>query len=373
MRWCKSCGAAVEGDPSAAVRCARCGADNPPLQAPPAVSPAVRLLVVGAMAVFGVGFAVLFFFRFEPPPDAAEPTRTARSARAPARGVPAEVYRDDLCFVDANGDDVPDPAVWISDGMEAQRAAAVDGKTGQGIWTSASWKGRFPLACPDQATVIAGAGETSLRAFDARTGKERWTATVPAEPQEITAGQGCVGVLVKGGTFVGVRLDSGEVAPCPSAPEPDPARGPRGERTQNPRVIQAGDVELQLSAATGKEPKLTLEGRRAGAALWSRPLEARATGFGPDLMVAASGGTAVVVGSDIASGARLRFIGVEVSSGRVLYERPANWAGPYVATMAVSGPHLVVIAGGSMRALEVASGSELWEATMPPAPPATPR
>jgi outer membrane protein assembly factor BamB len=257
----------------------------------------------------------------------------------------------------------------MSDGMEAHRAAAIDGKTGQGIWATAAWKGRWPLACPDQATVIAGAGETSVRAFDARTGKERWAGAVPAEPEQITAGEGCASVLVKGGKLATLRIDTGEPAPCASAPEPDPSRGPRWERTRNPRVIQAGDVELQLSAASDGEPrltpKLTLEGRRGGAAIWTRPLDARASGFGPDLMIAASGGTAVVVGADVASGTRLRFIGVEASSGQILYERPALWAGPYVAAMAVSGPHLVVVAGGSMRALDVASGNEIWQATAP--------
>jgi len=372
MRWCKSCSAALEGEPTTAVRCAGCGADNPPLQAPPATPPAVRALAVGAMALVGIGFAILFFFKVEPPPDASEPPpRSARSARSAPRGVPLEVYRDELCFVDANGDDIPDPVVWASEGLDSYRAAVSDGKTGQGIWASPAWKGRWPIACADRGAVIVGAGEASVRAFDARTGKERWASAVQAAPQEIRTGQGCASVLTKGGALVGLELDTGKAAPCPSAPEPDPTKSPRAEQIQNPRVVQAGEMELRLSAATGDAPKLTLESRRGGAPVWTQPLNARAYDFGSDrvLVLVVSGGTAVVVGGDVSTGTRLRFLGVEASTGKVLYERPAPWAGPYIAAIAAPGPHLVVLAGGSVRAVDPATGEELWQATAPASQP----
>lgn len=365
MRWCKSCGAAVEGDPSRTVHCPQCGTDNPPLPAQ-ATSPIVRIAAVGAMAVVGIGFAALFFFQVEPPPDAAQaPPRGARSARPAPRGPLLQVFRDDLCFVDAGGDDAPDPVVWMSDGMTASRAAAIDGRTGQARWATPQVKARLPLACAAPDTVIAGADESGVRALDARTGAERWRADLPSAPEDIVVGEGCITVISRGGIATGISLASGAPAPCPSAPAPEPFSGPRWARTKNPRAAQAGDVELRLSAAVEAESKLTLEGLRGGASAWTRPLDARAPGIKPELMIAVAGNIAVVAGTDPAGGGRMRFIGVDAASGQLLYTRPAGWAGPNIPAMAASGTLVVVIAGGSLRAIDAATGEETWQAVAP--------
>jgi outer membrane protein assembly factor BamB len=149
---------------------------------------------------------------------------------------------------------------------------------------------------------------------------------------------------------------------------PQPFAGPLVERTRNPRVIQAGDVALRLSAATEGDPKLTLEGQRDGATLWTLPLPARAPGPRGDMLLVASGGTVVVAGAD-SSGARLRLLGVEIASGKLLYQQPAAWAGGTLAALEASGPRILVIAGGSLRALDAATGEEAWQATAPPALP----
>jgi outer membrane protein assembly factor BamB len=326
----------------------------------------VKIAAVGAMGLLAVGFAVLFFFRVAPPPDASEPPpRPGRTARGKPRAAALEVFRDELCFVDANGDDVPDPVVWMSDGMAESRVAAVDGKTGQGLWASPAADGRWALACAGDA-VIAGAGEAAARAIDARSGKERWNVPVLAAPEEIVVGEGCVAVLGRTGPGAGLRLDSGEAAPCPSAARPGPLAGPLIERARNPRVLQAGDVELRLSAATDVERRLTIEGRRDGATIWTLPLNARAPGPRGDMLLVASGGMAVVAGADPGGSARLQLVGVEIASGKLVYEQPAAWAGSYIAALEASGPRVLVIAGGSLRALDAATGKEAWQAIAPP-------
>ena len=318
------------------------------------------------MVVAGLGFAVLFFFQVEPPPDAGQsPPRGERTARPVPRGPFLEVYRDELCFVNADGDDTPDPVVWMSEGKDKSRVAVVDGRTGQGLWASAAVEGRLPLACAGKDRVLAAAGEASLRALDARTGAELWSAAIAAGPEEIVTGEGCAAVFARSGAASSVALGSGAVAPCPSAPRPEPFSGPRWERSKNPRSVQAGDVELRLSAATEGDPKLTLEGLRGGAASWARPLDARAPGSRPELMIVVAGGMAVIAGADPATGARMRFVGVDAGSGEIRYTRPAGWAGPHVPAMAASGERVVVIAGGSLRALDAATGEEVWRAVAP--------
>jgi hypothetical protein len=86
------------------------------------------------------------------------------------------------------------------------------------------------------------------------------------------------------------------------------------------------------------------------------------------MLLVASGGTVVVAGAD-SSGARLRLLGVEIASGKLLYRQPIAWAGGTLAAFEASGPHLLAIAGGSLRALEAATGEEAWQATAPPALP----
>ncbi|AKT40708.1 PQQ-binding-like beta-propeller repeat protein [Chondromyces crocatus] len=368
MRWCKGCAAAVEGEPSENVRCPQCGADNPPLQLPPAVSPAVRMLAVGGMVALALGFAVLFFIQVEPPPDGTRPSRGALSARTPSRalrGLALEVYRDDLCFVDANGDGTLDPVVWMSDGKDQSRVAVVDGRTGEGIWASPAGKGRHVLGCADTDTILAGAGHASLRALDARTGAERWSVDLPGQPEALSVGEGCITVLSRGGVATGLQRATGAMIACPSAPTPDAFAGPRWDRTKNPRLVPVGELSLRLSAATEGAPKLTLEALKAGTVVWTRPLDARAPGASPELMLVVAGGIVIVAGSDGGGAGRMRFVGIDVGSGNVLYERPAGWAGPHIPAMDASDGRLVVIAGGSLRAIDIPTGEEAWQAVAP--------
>ncbi|EYF07793.1 putative serine/threonine protein kinase [Chondromyces apiculatus DSM 436] len=358
----------MEGSPTTNVLCPRCGADNPAIQPAPAVSPTVRLLAMGGMAIVGLGFGVLFFVQAEPPPDAGQPPpRTSRSARATPKGPWLEVYRDDLCFVDANGDDVRDPVVWMSEGKDRSRVAVIDGRTGQGLWAATAVKGRPPLSCVGKDVIVAGTGEAALRGLDARSGAETWRVDLSGTPEVITVGEGCVSVLARGGAIAGVQGATGAMDRCASAPTPDPFAGPRWERTRNPRLIPAGEVELRLSAAasTEPEPKLTLEGLRGGAPAWTRPLDAQAPGVKPELMMVVSGGLVVVAGAERGGGGRMRFIGVDVGTGAVLYERPAGWAGPNIPAMELEGGRVVVIAGGSLRAIEAMTGEEAWQAVAP--------
>ena len=378
MRWCKGCGAPVEAEDSAAARCTQCGATNEPVpaQAPP--SRALKVLAAGAMAVVGVGFAVMFFAQMEPPDDAPPPPRTRPAKVMPPASAKAgpgalagklEAYLEDLCFVDANGDDVPDPVLWAAEGATRSRVAAVDGRTGQGLWAAPAIGERRPLACVDQGTVIAGGEERAVGVLDARTGKERWRMTLPDAAEEIAVGEGCVTVLSKGGAATGLLVDTGAAAPCASAPRPAPFTGAFWERARNPQVAQAGDVEIAMSARTPGTPLLSVEGRRGGASLWKRDLPARAPGTRPDLLLAISDGTAIVAATDGETGAELRLIGIEAASGKVLYERVASWSGEYVAAMKASGTRVYLIAGGALRAFEPATGAELWQATPPKALP----
>lgn len=380
MRWCKTCGAALEADDSAAVRCPQCGAGNDPLpaQAPP--SGAVKVLAAGGMVVLAAVFAILFFAQVESPDDAPSPRpRPARSAQVapPSSALTGrealtgklEAYQEDLCFVDAGGDEALDPVLWAAEGTTRSRVAAVDGRTGRGLWAAPATRGRRPLACVDRRAVIAGGEEGAVLALDARTGKERWKASLPDAAEEIVVGEGCVTVVMKGGAATGLKVDTGEAAPCASAPRPTGFSGAFWERARNPQVGQAGDVEIALSAKTTGTPLLSIEGRRGGAPLWERDLPARAPGTRPDMLLAISDGRAVVAATDVATGAELRLIGVEAASGKVLYEQRAGWSGEYVSAMKASGKRVYLIAGGALRAIEPATGMELWQATPPKARP----
>ncbi|AUX42971.1 quinonprotein [Sorangium cellulosum] len=392
MRLCRSCGASLEAGDGGGT-CPRCGADDPvataaapgpraPDAAPAAGPPkAVKVALAAAMAVVGVGFAVMFVARVDPPQDPAPRSRraTARpgaSARSEAgslgpAGAPLATYLDALCFADANGDDVPDPVVW-QDGETRGQVVAVDGRSGQGIWASQPFEKPDALACPDRTTVLAGGEEDpTLRALDARTGKERWAAKLPAVPDEVVRGDGCVTVLMKDGATAGIKLDGGEVADCPGAPPPAATAGRFWERKRNPQVVQVGDVEVALTAKTDGQPTLAAEGRRGTTSLWKQSLPARApvSGGRPDLFLAGSGGAAVVLGVDGADASELRILALDPASGAIRYERAAGHLGGKVAAVKASGPYVYVVSGAALRAVDPATGDAVWRATAPPKAP----
>ncbi|WP_437737851.1 outer membrane protein assembly factor BamB family protein [Sorangium sp. So ce1335] len=318
------------------------------------------LLAVG-MAAVGAGFAVMFFARVEPPRE------------TPSRARQLSTQLDALCFVDANGDDAPDPVLW-QDGKTRGRVVAVDGRSGQGLWSSQEFERPEALACPDQRTVLAGGGEESrLRALDARTGKERWAASLPAVPDEVAGGDGCATVVMKDGAAMGIALAGGEAADCPTAPAPATITGHFWERKKNPRVVQIGDVEVALSAPAEGTPRLAAEGRRGGASLWKRDLPARApvSGGRPDLFLVASGGAAVVLGVDVAGGTEPRIIALDPASGASRYDVAAGYLGERLLVAKASGPYVYIVSGAAvsgaaLRAIDPATGATVWRATPPP-------
>ncbi len=188
MRPCWSCGASLEASHDG-IACPRCGADAPgvagaaaPRGAPapaPGPSRATKVLLAVAMAAVGIGFAVMFFARVKPPQ---EPAPRAR---------PLSTQLDALCFVDANGDDAPDPVLW-QDGKTRGRVVAVDGRSGQGIWASREIEEPDALACPDPNMVLA-AGATLRCARStpapARSGGWRTSPGSPTRSRGATAAQ----------------------------------------------------------------------------------------------------------------------------------------------------------------------------------------
>ncbi|CAN93795.1 Quinonprotein [Sorangium cellulosum So ce56] len=315
------------------------------------------------MAAVGIGFAVMFFARVDPPQ---EPAPRAR---------PLSTQLDALCFVDANGDDAPDPVLW-QDGKTRGRVVAVDGRSGQGIWASLEIEEPDALACADPSTVLAGGGDAALRALDARTGKARWVANLPGVPDEIAGGDGCATVVMKDGTATGIKLEGGGAADCPTAPQPSAITGNFWERKKNPQVVQAGGVEVVLTVPAGGPPRLTAEGRRGSESLWKKELAARAplSGGRPDLFLVASGGAAVVVGVDVVNGTEPRIIALDPASGAARYERAAAYLGDRLTAAKASGPYVYVISGAAvsgaaLRAIDPATGETAWRATTPPPPP----
>jgi outer membrane protein assembly factor BamB len=391
MRSCRRCGAALdEGDEP--VACPQCGIGDPASGVAPAgpqayaasattpaagPSPAVKVLLAVGMAFVGLGFAWMFFARMEPPEEAAPSRRPGRAAAAGAsdaaagargpQGAPLETYLDALCFADANGDDVPDPVLWL-DGETRGRVVAVDGRTGRGLWSSQGFAKPDALACGGAGTVLAGGEEDeSLHALDARTGKERWASKLAAVPDEVVVGDGCVTVLMKDGAATGLTIEGGEPADCPSAPRPAAYTGAFWERKKNPQLVQLDDIQVTVTAQTPGPPTLTAEGRRGGASLWKVELPARApvSGGRPDVFLVASGGAAVALGVDAGGGAEPRLIALEAASGAFRYQKPAGYLGGRVATMKASGPYVYTISGAGLRAVDPATGEVVWRATAP--------
>ncbi|WP_437311461.1 outer membrane protein assembly factor BamB family protein [Sorangium sp. So ce388] len=376
MRPCGNCGASIEAS-GHGVTCPRCGAENPGVRgaaaqpvAPPIAQPAtpapgppraVKVILAAAMAVVGVGFAVMFFAQVDPPQ---EPAPRARQL---------STQLDALCFVDANGDDAPDPVLW-QDGKTRGRVVAVDGRSGQGIWSSQVIEKPDALACPDRGTVLAGGGEANqLHALDARSGKERWAAELPGVPDEVAGGDGCATVVMKDGTAMGISLAAGAAAECPTAPEPAAITGQFWERKKNPRVVQVGDVEVALTVQAEGPPRLIAEGRRGGASLWKKDLPARApvSGGRPDLFLVASGGAALVLGVDVVGGTEPRLIALDPASGASRYEVPAGYLGERLAVAKAAGAYVYIISGAAvsgaaLRAIDPATGGTVWRATPPP-------
>jgi outer membrane protein assembly factor BamB len=305
------------------------------------------------------------------PPEEVVPGRRSGRAGATLSGAPGSpltTYLDALCFTDANGDDALDAVVWM-DGETHGRVVAVDGRTGRGLWASTLFKKPDALACASRDTVLAaGEEDAALRALDARTGKERWSAKLPAVPDEVVAGDGCVTVLMKDGAVAGLKLQGGEPVDCASAPQLPLDTGPIRERKRNPQLARAGDIEVVLTARTPGPPALSAEGRRDGASVWKAELPARApVSIGrPDLFLVASGGSALVVGVDQATGAELRLLALDPATGAVRYDRSASYLGARVAAVKGSGPYVYILSGAALRAVDPATGGAVWRATMPP-------
>ncbi|WP_437820328.1 outer membrane protein assembly factor BamB family protein [Sorangium sp. So ce1078] len=334
-----------------------------PVAAPaPGPTRAVKALLAVAMAAVGVGFGAMFFARVEPPRE------TAPRARQ------LSTQLDTLCFVDANGDDAPDPVLW-QDGKTRGRVVAIDGRSGQGIWASQELERPDALACPDLSTVLAGGENTTLHALDARTGKARWAASLPGVPDEVAGGEGCATVVMKDGAATGIKLEGGEVADCPTAPQPSAITGHFWERKKNPQVVHVGDVEVALTAPTEGPPRLTAEGRRGGTSLWKKELPAHAprSGGRPDLFLVASGGAAIVLGIDAVGGNELRIIALDPASGASRYERAAGYLGDRLVAAKAAGPYVYVVSGAAvsgaaLRAIDPATGDTAWRATAPLSP-----
>ncbi|MGK4004885.1 PQQ-binding-like beta-propeller repeat protein [Sorangium sp. So ce1036] len=339
----------------------------------------MKVLLAAAMAFVGVGFAVMFFARVAPPPEPAPrkapPHPGALAARRGAgplgpAGTPLATYMAALCFADANGDDVPDPVLWL-DGETRGQVTAVDGRTGHGLWSSEELENPDALACPDPTTVIAGRdGDTTLLALDARTGKARWTAELPGVPDEVAGGDGCATVLLKDGAATGIRLDGGETVDCATAPRPEAILGPFWERKRNPQGVQVGDVEVVLAAQTQGTPRLSAEGRRGGEPLWKKDLPVRAptSGGRADLFLVASGGAAVVLGLGAAGGDEPRILAIDPASGAIRYDHAASYLGGKIAAVKASGPYVYIVSGAALRAVDPATGDAVWRATVPPRP-----
>lgn len=371
MRPCRSCGASLEAS-GHGITCPRCGAaaypgvagaaaaqPGAPVAAPaPGPPRAVKALLAVAMVAVGVGFAVMFFARVEPPREAAPRARQLST------------QLDALCFVDANGDDAPDPVLW-QDGKTRGRVVAIDARSGQGIWSSQELEKPDALACTDRSTVLAGGESTTLHALDARTGKARWAASLPGVPDEVAGGEGCATVVMKDGSAIGIKLEGGEVADaCPTAPPPSAITGHFWERKKNPQVVHVGDVEVVLTAPAEGPSRLTAEGRRGGASLWKKELPARAprSGGRPDLFLAASGGAAIVLGVDVVGGTELRIIALDPASGASRYEHAAGYLGERLVAAKAAGPYMYVVSGAAvsgaaLRAIDPATGGTVWRAT----------
>ncbi len=334
-------------------------------------SNAVACLVValGALLLAGVVAVAIFVVRARSAPASAPDAASASGRRevpgqAPSprrKPIELDVYLDDLCFLNATPDGVPDALVWI--GTEA-RVAVVDGRTGIGVWASPappSKESNLPLACaPDLALV--GSADFTVHAYEAGSGRERWSAKLSDAPREIVVGNGCVTVVTGDRKEAGLDLGTGGSKPCPSAPAPAPFTGHFWDREKSPKVARAGDVKVTLSSKQSGTPMLSLAADRGGAKLWAKDLGLRAPGGRGDVLLAVAAGVAVVPAAEIGRDSPTQLVGVDATTGDVLYKKPIQ--GGRVAWMEASGP-FVYVTGTTLTAHDPRTGERVWTALAP--------
>jgi outer membrane protein assembly factor BamB len=328
----------------------------------------MRLGVVAVLAVLGaVGIAALLAFALYKARSIAELWSPDPEKPRPAFGQTTDFVRpfcSDLCIVDANGDGVPDIALWSGDWSQSH-IVVVDGETGHGIWATPTLPNLAEsfLHCTDAHTVVVGLKDFTVRAYEAATGTVRWNVKVSDKPSKGAAGKGCVLIATDDEKSIGVSLENGARQSCQPEAEPSNFRHRKASEfemhgtTYRLAKRAHGTEMLSLTASGGHE--------------WGTELGVYANVpwalFG---LFAATDKALVVGGREPAGDIKVALLGVDPATGKQLWKRPfgfiaaENNPSSIDLVVAVKG-RVYVGAGRRLRAIDPLTGNDIWLATEP--------
>jgi outer membrane protein assembly factor BamB len=246
--------------------------------------------------------------------------------------------------------------------------AALDGATGETRWI---WEqeGQGPLrliGSADGAVYLLAADDEkgALLALDAATGEERWRLAY--------AGHGSDGALDEAtGTATAIVFGPGGVESGQVAIGVDLAGGEeRWRQGSEPgvgfRIVAAGDGRLVLAVEGEGSTELRSLDPASGETTWSLALEPRVEGG--STAISAGAGTILVVGAD-ENGDQVG-LAVELASGEELWT--ASLGAGALGEPAITADLVVFRAGGAtpgqpteLIALDRGSGEERWRADLP--------
>jgi outer membrane protein assembly factor BamB len=322
-------------------------------------------VVLGGAAVLALaGIAALLVFAvYRASPFSSQDPEKPRPPSGPTKDF-VRPFCADLCMVDANGDGVPDIALW-SGGWSESHIVVVDGATGRGIWATPPLPNIAEsfLHCTDPHTVVVGLKDFTVHAYEASTGALRWNVKVSDKPSKGAAGKGCVLIATDNKETVGLSLKNGAKQSCQAEGEPSNFRFRKASEfamhgtTYRLSKRAQGTEMLSLSASGGHE--------------WGAELGVYANipyaMFG---LFAATDKALIVGGREPAGDIRVALLGVDPGTGKQLWKRPFGFIAaennPSSIDLVIAEKGRVYVgAGGRLRAIDPLTGNDIWLANEP--------
>lgn len=346
------------------------------------VGAALAFVVLLAGTMFVAGFLVATRMSVTGPGQVATHVPTRGPVQGPIMqtvgstgGGLVSPFCDDFCWVDANGDQTPDLAMW-SGGWSSAHPVVIDGATGRGLWAAPSVPHLADsfMHCTDPNTVIVSHRDFSVFAYEANGGKQRWSVKLSDQALRSAPGPGCLLLETADEKQTGLSLANGVSVNCPPARKPGNFRERGPARADQPLAI--GGLQIALTARSTGTPMLTLTARtprtpgffppdRGGAVAWQTDLGIYVNiPYAMAGRIAAAGGVIVVGGRVLSSDIRVRLQGVEAATGRMLWARDFG-AGAGIAFVESRNERLYVGVEQAVRLIDPRTGADLWKAQEP--------
>jgi outer membrane protein assembly factor BamB len=273
-----------------------------------------------------------------------------------------------FCLADVNGDAVADPVgvgIVADESPPDPRFVALDGRTGEILWRDhatvphSAW-----VLCPRRDTALLIRPDFTLEAIDSRTGRSRWSVTLSDTAEQGVAGPGCVTITSRDQNTAGLDLATGARVACPSTGQTLRAHAQLTEIVADNHEVTLGTVVYSVTSRQLGTPVLTVTAReKIGAAIrWERTLPIVATGAGNGYLFADASGL-IVLGGDASRDFHLSLFALDPTTGATIRSsQPGSHLllFPLIEGLAADHGMLFVQSVGSLAAIEVATGRQVW-------------